>query len=33
MVDNPHPKLSYKKPIDIHGTAATIIVPIKSATM
>jgi hypothetical protein len=33
MADLPHTKLFYKNPIDIHGTAATIRVPIKSATM
>jgi hypothetical protein len=33
MTDIPHPKLFYKNPIDIHGTAATIRVPIKSAIM
>jgi hypothetical protein len=29
--DIAHPKFFYKKPIDIHGTAATIMVPMKSA--
>jgi hypothetical protein len=33
MVDVPHPKRFYKNPIDIHGTAATIRVPMKSAIM
>jgi hypothetical protein len=33
MTDIPHPKLFYKNPIDIQGTAATIRVPIKSAIM
>ena len=33
MADIPHPNLSYKNPIDIHGTAATIRVPIRSAIM
>jgi hypothetical protein len=31
--DIPHQRLLYKNPIDIHGTAATIMVPIKSAIM
>jgi hypothetical protein len=33
MADIPHLKLLYKNPIDIHGTAATLRVPIKSAIM
>jgi len=33
IADIPHPKPSYKNPIDIHGTAATMRVPIKSAIM
>jgi hypothetical protein len=31
--DIPHTRLSYKNPIDIQGTAATIRLPIKSAIM